>query len=304
MKRREEILKMKAILSSSTMLGIGLLMMTNSLSTVLAASAVSANMHESDIMIHRVENADAKYQKLFGDKKTALEKNDPNFSNVMKRFTYGEVEQQGNLSDKQRMLITLAVLETTNSQDLFRENIPAALHIGVKPEEIKEMIYQTAPYIGFPNAITALKITNEVFIKNNIKLLLKDQSTVDEKTRFEKGLAVQKQIFGDDHINDLYANSSKEQLHIQHYLSGYCFGDTYTRKVLDLKTREMITMVSIAALGDCIPQLKAHVQANINVGNSKETIISALTQCVPYIGFPRSLNAMKAMNEVFAAQKK
>lgn len=280
---------------------LGVLTLTGQMNTTFAATPT--NMKESEVMVHRVENADAKYKKLFGNEKIAEEKNDPNFSNVMKRFTYGEVEQQGNLTDKQRALITLAVLETTNSQDLFEKNVSGALKIGASPEEIKESIYQIAPYIGFPKALTALKITNKVFNEHKIKLPLADQSTVTEKTRFEKGVAVQKEIFGDATINNLYENSSQEQLHIQHYLSGYCFGDTYTRKVLDLKTREMLTMVSIAALGDCEPQLKAHIQANINVGNSKETIISALTECVPYIGFPRSLNAMKAMNEVFATQK-
>ena len=50
------------------------------------------------------------------------------------------------------------------------------------------------------------------------------------------------------------------------------------------------------------PQLKAHIGANLKVGNSRQTIFSVLNECVPYIGFPRSLNAIRCMNEVFAAQ--
>ena len=82
------------------------------------------------------------------------------------------------------------------------------------------------------------------------------------------------------------------------YLSEYCFGDFYTRKGLDLKTRELMTMVMLATLGGCENQLRGHVGANIIVGNSRELLIETITQCQPYIGFPRTLNAITIINEV------
>ncbi len=257
----------------------------------------------SKTMEQRVKTSAAKYETLFGEEKLPVENTDPGFAATMKRFTYGEVEQQGKLSDKERVLLTIATLETQGNEDLLEQNIRGALRIGVKPLEIKEAMYQIAPYIGFPKAFDALKAANSVLREEGIRLPLEDQATVDEATRFEKGIAVQKRIFGGDQIDAGYENAPEGQLHIQQYLSAYCFGDTYTRKVLDLKMREMLTMVSIATLGGCEPQLKAHIAANLQVGNDRETIVAALTECIPYIGFPRSLNAMRCVNEVFAAQK-
>ncbi|CQR55911.1 hypothetical protein PRIO_3508 [Paenibacillus riograndensis SBR5] len=82
------------------------------------------------------------------------------------------------------------------------------------------------------------------------------------------------------------------QLHIQDYLSSFYFGDFYTCGGLELKTRELLTLCIISALGGAEGQVKAHVLGNYNVGNDKETLIAAITHCLPYMGFPRTLNAL------------
>lgn len=78
----------------------------------------------------------------------------------------------------------------------------------------------------------------------------------------------------------------------------FCFGDMYTRGGLDLKTRELLTFCIISALGGCEAQVRAHAQGNANVGNSKQNLIDALAQMLPYIGFPRTLNALGCVNAV------
>ena len=74
--------------------------------------------------------------------------------------------------------------------------------------------------------------------------------------------------------------------------------DFYTRGTLDLKMRELITFCAICCLGGCEPQAKSHAGANISVGNTREMLIDAVTQCLPFIGFPRTLNAISCINEV------
>lgn len=85
--------------------------------------------------------------------------------------------------------------------------------------------------------------------------------------------------------------------HINRRLSGNCFGDYYTREGLDLKQREMITFCYSAAQGGCEPQLIAHAKGNMNLGNDKEFLIKVVSQCLPYIGYPRSLNAISCINK-------
>ena len=82
------------------------------------------------------------------------------------------------------------------------------------------------------------------------------------------------------------------------YLSSWCFGDTYTRRGQDLKMRELLTFAAISALGGCESQVKSHVQGNLNVGNSKQMLIDTLAQMLPFIGFPRTLNALACVNAV------
>ena len=65
-----------------------------------------------------------------------------------------------------------------------------------------------------------------------------------------------------------------------------------------MATRELLTFAMLLSLGGCEPQLRGHIQGNVNVGNDKATLISAVTQLIPYVGYPRALNALSRLNEV------
>lgn len=67
---------------------------------------------------------------------------------------------------------------------------------------------------------------------------------------------------------------------------------------LDIKTRELITFAILLSQGGCEPQLKGHIQGNVNVGNDKQTLLNAVTGLLPYVGYPRTLNAIRCINEV------
>ena len=201
-----------------------------------------------------------------------------------------------------RELITLVVLTTNQNLEQLKAHVWAAINIGVSPVEIKEAVYQCAPYLGFPKTLNAIQQVNEVFKTGNISLPVKSKKQVTEQTRFDEGLKVQKSIFGDI-IDQMHQNAPDNQKHIQNYLSAFCFGDIYTRSGLDLKTRELLTLCILSALGGCESQVKSHVFGNYNVGNDKNTLLEAVTQCLPYMGFPRTLNAIACINEVITENK-
>ncbi|KUP25927.1 carboxymuconolactone decarboxylase family protein [Paenibacillus sp. DMB5] len=245
----------------------------------------------------RIEKSKEKFEQLFSVGIPATYSTDPDFQDILSHFIFGEVFYQGNLDDKQRELITLVVFTTNQTLPQLKAHVSAALNIGLTPIEIKEAVYQCAPYIGFPKTLNAINEVNEVFKSNNIALPLESQRQVSENTRFDKGLAVQKEIFGDV-IEKMQKSTPSNQKHIQEYLSAFCFGDFYTRGGLDLKTRELLTLCIISTMGGAEGQVKAHVQANKNVGNDKETLITAITHCLPYMGFPRTLNTLACINEI------
>ncbi|MNX54174.1 Carboxymuconolactone decarboxylase family protein [compost metagenome] len=247
--------------------------------------------------MNRIEKSQETYKKLFGDGVSAAQATDPDFQDILSRFIFGEVFYQGDLDDQLRELITLVVLATNQTLPQLKAHVHAALNIGLTPVEIKEAIYQCAPYLGFPKTLNALTEINEVFKERNIALPLVSQKQVEEDHRLDKGLAVQVEIFGDI-IKKNRESAPSNQKHIQDYLSAFCFGDFYTRGGLDLKTRELLTLCVLGALGGAESQVKAHVRGNLNVGNDKETMISAITHCLPYMGFPRTLNTLSCVNEV------
>ena len=77
-----------------------------------------------------------------------------------------------------------------------------------------------------------------------------------------------------------------------------CFGDFVTRGGLDARTRELLTFSMLLTLGGCEPQLKGHIRGNLNLRNDKRTLLTVITQLLPYVGYPRSLNAIACLNEV------
>lgn len=87
------------------------------------------------------------------------------------------------------------------------------------------------------------------------------------------------------------------------YIIEFAFGDIYCREELSLQEREMITITSLLTSGGCEPQLEVHIHGALNVGMSPHKIIETFLQCIPYIGFPRVLNAVTVARKVFSERK-
>lgn len=81
-------------------------------------------------------------------------------------------------------------------------------------------------------------------------------------------------------------------------LQKYIFGEIFVTGNLDIKQRELITVVSLSSM-QTLPQLKSHINAALNVGNTPLEIREAIYLCAPFIGFPKTLNALSVLNEVF-----
>jgi 4-carboxymuconolactone decarboxylase len=143
--------------------------------------------------------------------------------------------------------------------------------------------------------------TNDVLTERGVELPLPGQSTTTPETRAEKGLALQKQIVGAGTVDAMYTNAPDDEQHIQRLLSANCFGDHYTRTGIDVPTRELLTLAMLISLGGADPQVKGHVAANLHVGNDRATVLAVITQLLPFVGYPRTLNALRALDEIAPA---
>lgn len=234
----------------------------------------------------------------FGWKKT-----DPELEEIMRRFLEQSASDSYFLDDKTKYSALLAALIALQARNEYSTAVLRSLDCGIAPVEIKEILYQAVAYVGVGTVSDFLALTNEIFRSRGIQLPLEAQAATSADTRSERGLAVQKSIFGDT-IDRMYETTPKDQIHIQRDLSANCFGDYYTRTELDIRTRELLTFSILLSLGCCEPQLKGHIQGNINVGNGREILIHTATWLLPYVGYPRTLNALQCIDEITLKEKK
>ena len=243
------------------------------------------------------EEASRNHERLFPNHKSTLKVTDPEFIELFDNFAFDEVLAYGNLDERTRLMVILAALIASQTLSEYKVMLCGALNIGITPVEVKEIVYQAVPYCGIAKVFDFLHATNEILVSRGVELPVEGQSTTTPETRREKGLALQKAIFG-EMIETMHKQAPGSQRHINDYLSGNCFGDYYTRMGLDVKMRELLTFAMILALGGCEPQLKGHIQGNVAVGNDKGVLLSVVTQLLPYVGYPRTLNAIRCLNEV------
>ena len=223
---------------------------------------------------------------------------DPELFEIFDNFALGEVLGHGGLDARTRLMCILASNVASQGRAAFRATLDAALGAGVTPVEVKEVLYQAVPYVGMAKVADFIGAANDVLEARGVGLPLEGQSTTPPADRFEKGLAVQRSIFGAGHIDAMREAAPENQKHIQQYLSDNCFGDFLTRGGLDVKTRELVTFSLLVSLGGCEPQVKGHIAGNVNLGNDKAVLLAVVTQLLPYIGYPRTLNAIGCLNEV------
>ncbi len=201
------------------------------------------------------------------------------------------------ISPRERALVATVSLTVQQSEVLLAETVERIIDKkALTPEEILEAVYQCAPYSGISRAADAAKIVHAVFRKKGVPVQ-KERQTTDGTVndRFAKGVGAQVTLFGErfESIRELGPDKVPFS---NYFLATNCFGDYYTRKGLDLSTRELLTMVILVNLG-VEEQLKAHIQANLSGGRSQEYLEQIIYTTLPFCGYPRMLNALRYLKE-------
>ena len=245
------------------------------------------------------------HERMFPGYVSDFLRTDPEFIERFDNFAFDEVvNQEGQeLGDKTRFMAILATLLGCQGIDEFKAILPAALRFGVTPVEAKEIVYQAVAYLGIGRVFPFLKATNAVLEDMGISLPLEGQAMTTTENRREMGTQAQVDIFGEG-MKDFWKSGPEDSRHINYWLADNCFGDYYTRTGLSYAQREMITFCFLAAQGGCEPQLTSHAAGNMKVGNDKAFLIKVISQCLPYIGYPRSLNALACVNKAAEQEEK
>ena len=246
---------------------------------IVVAGCLSATAQTTSNGMDRIDACKQNYHTLFGGEALTGEGTDPEMMEMLQKFIFGEVFQTGDLTLKQREMITCITLAT--------------------PEELREVMYLTAPFIGFPKMLNAVAAVNEVFRERGITLPLETQGTVTEETRHETGKAIQDKLYPGGIASVMEGLPGDMGEDVEKFLTDYFFGEIYSRGAIDLKTRELLGYCVLATL-EAESQLQSHYHGNINVGNTPETLTAAVIQCLPYIGFPAAIKALRIIKQEYA----
>ena len=255
-----------------------------------AADKQGENMTRTDICKDN-------YRTLFKGEALQTTGDDPEMMAILQKYIFGEVFTVGDLDIKTRELLTVTSLSVQQTLPQLKAHINAALNVGATPIEVRETIYQLAPFIGFPKTLNAIGVMNEVFKERGIKTPLKLTAAVKENKNKKKGFTIQNPLYGDEIAQSLSGLPDNMGKDVSDFLTEVCFGDFYTRDGLDIKTRELLFIAALVTTGNSAT-LKSHIKGNLKAGNSKETITAAIIQCMPYVGFPNTIAALKTMKEV------
>lgn len=220
-----------------------------------------------------------------------LQQYDGEYGKLFERFAQEEVKANVTIDPATQFMVQIGAIMAAQGVDCYRQILPAALK-ALGPIAIKEIIYQAGAYLGLSKVYPFLSVTNEIFLANNIALPLESQSTTDKTSRQKEGTNAQVAIFGEA-MADFYQKGKMNYL-----LAANCFGDYYTRTGLDLKSRELLTFSFLLGHGGCESQLASHVNGNLKMGNDYSTMMDVIYVCLPYVGYPRSLNAVAVLNQV------
>lgn len=220
---------------------------------------------------------------------------------VLNRLTDRDIPAAVGFDARMRTLISIASLTAAGDTQVLRKIVADGIQNGINPLEMREAIVQTMAYSGLPTALAAQDVLAQELAKAGKEFPTQKSATVSDADRFEKGLAAQKRIFGPA-IDAMHKNAKADERALTvDLLTGYCFGDTYARTGLTLKEREFLTFVVISSIGGCEPQVKAHAAGNIAMGTTRKELIDAIVVMLPFIGFPKSLNALAMVNEAAPA---
>lgn len=270
--------------------GIIALVLAGSLSTMAQTTTESMN---------RIETCKDNYRTLFGSEALTGQGTDPEMMDILQKFIFGEVFQTGKLTMKQREMITCITLATMQTLPQLKAHAGAALNVGVTPEELREVMYLTAPFIGFPKMLNAVAAVNEVLKERGIPLPLEKQGTVTEETRHVTGKAIQDKLYPGGIASVMEGLPDGMGKDVERFLTDYFFGEIYSRDAIDLQTRELLGYCVLTTL-EAESQLQSHYHGNMNVGNTPETLTAAVIQCLPYIGFPAAIKALRIIKQEYA----
>jgi 4-carboxymuconolactone decarboxylase len=228
----------------------------------------------------------------------------PDLLDMVVAFAFGDVHARPGLDVRERQIAIVAGLAALgNAPGQLRFHVGASLGAGCAPEDLVELMYLIAVFAGFPAALNGLSAVKEVFAERGVSFSpARSPYAPQGASRRERGMAAL-EATSQGSGQAVLERVARIAPGMVDFLLEFSYGDVISRRVLSPRLKELGMIAAAAARGAMLPQLKVHVAAGLAVGLTREEIVEVLLQMAVYAGFPASLNALFAAEEVFLARE-
>lgn len=238
----------------------------------------------------------------------------PDLSRLTVEFARGEVWNRPGLSWKLRELATLAMLVAVgNHNSSVKRHTQGAIQAGATETEIKELLLQMTGYAGYPKALAAVIPVQQAFAEVQHRGIPTATPQPDLETRQPAETNEVRYRRGLEFLNQISKASGEAVVKsfediapdLGRYILEFAYGDVFSRPNLDLKTRELATVSALTALNTAASELplNVHINGALNVGASRQEIVEAIMQMIPYVGFVKVQQAMAIAEDVFKSRE-
>ena len=208
----------------------------------------------------------------------------PGLAALTDEVLFGDVWRRTELSPRDRSLVTISVLIATGKPAQLAGHLGRALDNGVEPREASGVLAHLAIYSGWPNAVSALDVYEQVYTARKVDTTaLRDagprlSASASDASRRESA------------TDDVAAVAPK----FAQLTSDVVFGDLWRRSDLAVRDRSLVTIVALAAMGED-DQLGVYLRRGVASGLTRSQITEALTHIAFYAGWPRATEALTAV---------
>jgi len=222
----------------------------------------------------------------------------PDLERMLGEALFGTIWRRDALSPVQREMITLSTLIVLARETQLRRHLGNALHVGLTPEQIVELIIHDTWYGGAPAGLNALALCKAVFEERGVAFTPPrvHDTTEDPDRLFERGNRLRMQYMGAPSAARPAPPTEAERA-FNRITGEYYWGATWTRPGLDLPSRCLCTMTCLAALGRAGP-LRSHIRGALHIGFTQEQVIEVFLHMTLYGGIAFARGAIDIANDV------
>jgi 4-carboxymuconolactone decarboxylase len=210
----------------------------------------------------------------------------PGLATLTDDVLYGDVWRRAELSPRDRSLVTISVLIATGKPAQLAGHLGRALTNGVQPNEASGLLAHLAMYCGWPSAVSALEVYEQVYTARKVDIAA--LRTVTPRLPAPGSDAARAKAVNDE----LGAVAPK----FVQLTNDVVFGDLWRRSDLGLRDRSLVTIAALAAMGDD-DQLDLYLRRGLESGLTRNQITEALTHLGFYAGWPKATKAMSAVTK-------